>query len=84
VRNALRYVLLNRKHHAQEKKFAKYWIDPCSSGAWFGGWAEPIRVHTDWMRELVEMVPPVAKPTVWLLTTGWRRYGPIGVDEHPA
>src|SRR5262249_44109167 len=43
VRNALRYVLLNRKHHASEKRFDKYWIDPCSSAPWFGGWAAPIR-----------------------------------------
>jgi REP element-mobilizing transposase RayT len=84
VRNALRYVLLNRKHHAQDKTFAKYWVDPCSSGVWFDGWAEPIRVHQAWMRELVEMTPPVAKPRLWLLTTGWRRHGPIAFDEHPA
>jgi len=31
VRNVLRYVLLNRKHHAAEKKFSKSWIDPYSS-----------------------------------------------------
>ena len=40
VRNALAYVLLNRKHHAAEQKFARYWIDPCSSAAWFTGWAQ--------------------------------------------
>jgi REP element-mobilizing transposase RayT len=84
VRNALRYVLLNRKHHAQEKTFAKNWIDPCSSGAWFDGWSQPIPAHTDWVRELVELSPPVARATVWLLTTGWRRYGPIAFDERPA
>ena len=41
VRNTLRYVLLNRKHHAAAKKFFAGWIDPCSSAAWFTGWAEP-------------------------------------------
>ena len=43
VRNALRYVLLNRKHHASRRRFDKAWIDPCSSAAWFDGWAGPIR-----------------------------------------
>jgi REP element-mobilizing transposase RayT len=82
VRNALRYVLLNRKHHEAEKRFARYWIDPCSSAAWFGGWAEPIRPDTDERRELLEMEPPTAPPTVWLLKTGWRqRHGPLRFDD---
>src|SRR3569623_210757 len=42
VRNALAYVLLNRKHHAAEQKFTRTWIDPCSSAAWFTGWAQPV------------------------------------------
>jgi len=85
VRNVLRYVLLNRKHHDAEKKFSKSWIDPYSSAAWFRGWAAPIRVDTDWKRELVEMEPPTAPATVWLLTTGWiQRYGPIAFDDRPA
>lgn len=84
VRNALRYVLLNRKHHAREKRFAKYWIDPCSSAAWFDGWSEPIRVTTEWKRELVEMEPPTARATTWLLSIGWRRHGPLDFDERPS
>src|SRR5205823_3757643 len=35
TRNAIRYVLLNRKHHATEKKFGKHWFDPFSSAPWF-------------------------------------------------
>ncbi|MDB4958735.1 MAG: hypothetical protein JWO36_6304 [Myxococcales bacterium] len=84
VRNALRYVLLNRKHHNAEQKFAKYWIDPYSSAAWFSGWAGPINVNTEWKRELVHMERPNAEPTVWLLTTGWRRHGLLRFDEAPA
>ena len=53
VRNALRYVLLNRKHHAAEQRFTKQWIDPFSSAAWFDGWAEPIRADEPWKRELL-------------------------------
>jgi REP element-mobilizing transposase RayT len=83
TRNALRYVLLNRKHHKAEQRFAKYWIDPASSAAWFGGWAEPVRPDAPWKRQLVDMVAPTAKPTVWLLTTGWKRHGALRFDERP-
>jgi len=84
VRNCLRYVLLNRKHHDADKTFAKYWIDPCSSAAWFDGWAEPILVSTDSKRELVEMEAPTATATTWLLRVGWRRHGLLRFDEKPA
>jgi REP element-mobilizing transposase RayT len=84
VRNALRYVLLNRKHHAAEQKFDRMWIDPYSSAAWFDGWAQPIRTTTDWKRELVAAPAPTAKATTWLLKTGWRRYGPLSFADTPA
>ncbi|MGE5186243.1 MAG: transposase [Acidobacteriota bacterium] len=84
VRNCRRYVRLNRKHHAAEKKFARAWIDPCSSAAWFAGWAEPIRVNTGWKHALVTMEPPVARAETWLLAVGWRRHGPLAFDERPA
>jgi REP element-mobilizing transposase RayT len=81
VRNTLRYVLCNRKHHTAEKKFDKFWIDPFSSAPWFAGWAEPIRSQRDVARE----PKPTADATVWLLTTGWKlRDGPLRFDERPA
>ncbi len=83
VRNALRYVLLNRKHHDAEKKFAKFWIDPYSSAAWFDGWADFIRADAPWKRELLARDAPTAKATVWLLTTGWKRHGLLRFDERP-
>jgi REP element-mobilizing transposase RayT len=83
VRNALRYVLLNRKHHAAERRFSKYWIDPWSSAAWFGGWAQPVRGNEPWMRELLALDAPTAKPTVWLLTDGWKKHGLLRFDERP-
>ena len=83
VRNALRYVLLNRKHHDAEKKFGRFWIDPWSSAAWFGGWAQPVRADEPWKRELLALDPPTAKPTVWLLTTGSKRHGLLQFDERP-
>jgi REP element-mobilizing transposase RayT len=79
VRNTLRYVLCNRKHHAAEKKFDKFWIDPFSSAPWFTGWATPIV-----RRHRPDEPRPNAEATVWLLTTGWKRYGPLQFDERPA
>jgi REP element-mobilizing transposase RayT len=79
VRNTLRYVLCNRKHHAAEKKFDKFWIDPFSSAPWFTGWAAPVLP-----RHRVDELRPTAEATVWLLTTGWRRHGPLRFDERPA
>jgi REP element-mobilizing transposase RayT len=81
ARNTLRYVLCNRKHHAAEKKFDKFWIDPFSSAPWFAGWAQPIRSQRDVARE----PKPTADATVWLLTTGWKlRDGPLRFDERPS
>jgi REP element-mobilizing transposase RayT len=81
VRNTLRYVLCNRKHHAAEKKFDKFWIDPFSSAPWFSGWAQPIRSQ----RDLAADANPTADATVWLLTTGWKiRHGPLRFDERPS
>jgi REP element-mobilizing transposase RayT len=84
VRNAIRYVLLNRKHHAAEKKYARQWIDPCSSAAWFDGWTQPVRGDEPWKRELLAMDRPTEKATVWLLTTGWKRHGLLRFDERPS
>jgi REP element-mobilizing transposase RayT len=71
VRHGLVYVLLNARKHGVHGGG----IDPFSSGAWFEGW-----------RETVEAPPgpaPVARPRTWLLHVGWRRSGPIGLDEAP-
>lgn len=85
TRNALRYVLLNARHHAAERgeTLARGWIDPFSSAPWFDGWCEPVRVDQPWLRRLVTRPPPVATPRSWLLTIGWRKGGLLGVDEVP-
>jgi hypothetical protein len=72
VRNGLVYVLLNGRKHGVSGPG----IDPYSSGAWFGGWREPI--------EPPRLPAPVARPRTWLLRVGWRRGGSIGVDQAPA
>jgi REP element-mobilizing transposase RayT len=85
VRNALRYVLLNRKHHAAGQKFDRFWIDPYSSGAWFTGWTDPARAELFRRRELGKEPRPTSDATTWLLRVGWKaRHGPLAFDERPA
>jgi putative transposase len=83
VRNTLRYVLLNRKHHAPAKRVYTGWIDPYSSGVWFRGWQAPIRMNA-FNRELARLDAPTKAPTTWLLRIGWRRAGPLSYDDRPA
>ena len=47
VRNALRYVLLNARHHAAEhgRQLARDWLDPYSSAPWFDGFHSCSRVR---------------------------------------
>jgi putative transposase len=83
VRNTLRYVLLNRKHHAPvDKRFFAGWIDPYSSGVWFRGWDAPIRSNTI-ISNLIELEAPTRPPRTWLLRVGWRRAGPLSCDDRP-
>jgi REP element-mobilizing transposase RayT len=84
VRNALRYVLQNRKHHAAEKRFSRTWFDPYSSAAWFDGWASKLRADMTWERKLLDAPRPTARATTWLLSTGWKRLGLLRLDEAPA
>ena len=84
VHRALRYVLLNHRHHAAQRRKPKHQIDQlqaqpdsASSGRWFDGW----RIAT---------APPnpndtreVAPARTWLLHTGWRRHGLIDPAEVP-
>jgi REP element-mobilizing transposase RayT len=84
VRATLRYVLLNAHHHAAERgERRSWWADPCSSGAWFDGWRHRLCPREPWQRELLAKPRPTAAATVWLLTTGWRRWGPLWFDDLP-
>jgi REP element-mobilizing transposase RayT len=76
ARNALAYVLLNRrKHLAEVGGMATAGIDPASSGRWFRHWAT---------RTLPARDPPVVSPAAsWLLRVGWLRWGAIDVAETP-
>ncbi len=81
VHRALRYVLLNHRHHAAQRRKPKHSIDhlraqpdPASSGRWFDGW------RTTTAPPNPADVREVATARTWLLQIGWRRHGLI----HPA
>jgi hypothetical protein len=84
VRNTLRYVLLNRKHHAAKQAFYAGWIDPYSSAIWFRGWGAPVRMNAGFNRQLSALEAPTALPRTWLLRVGWRRAGALSYDDRPA
>jgi hypothetical protein len=80
ARNALVYVLQNRRSHARRRGVElAAGFDPYSSAVWFDGWKEG---RLRWPIS-VERAPPVAPARTWLLTTGWRRYGAIALGEVP-
>ncbi len=86
VRNAVRYVLLNARHHGAERGavMARGWVDPYSSALWFDGWKTAIRTDAPWLRALAKEGRPTADPHTWLLAIGWRRGGGlIDVDDVP-
>ena len=72
TRNTLRYVIHNAHHHKLGLATA---LDPCSSALAFDGWKEsPNRAQS---------IPTVVPAQTWLLTTGWKRHGLIGLREFP-
>ncbi len=83
VRNALRYVLLNARHHladARAKAARVVRLDPASSSRWFDGWKGTVRFESD-----AHSPPrsPVARARTWLLRTGWRRHGLLDPADVP-
>lgn len=83
VRNAIRYVLLNARHHVAKVHagaLKRVWrLDPASSGKWFDGWRVDVVTDADRADPLRER-SPVARARTWLLSVGWRRHGLL----HPA
>ncbi len=78
VRSALAYVLNNWRRHGEDRG-VRAALDPYASGGCFDGWTTEQRVRLRPGQEVL----PVAFPTCWLLTTGWRRHRRIDVDEVP-
>lgn len=87
VRNVLRYLLLNARHHAAERgqRLARGWLDPASSAAWFDGWHDPRAVDRSayWIVHLLRHPRPTQPPRTWLCTIGWRRHGLLDPDDVP-
>ena len=80
VRNAIRYVLNNAEHHerqyGRQREHAE--IDVFTSGPWFDGWLESVRVRA------LDTTQPVARAKTWLLGVGWQRLGRLSVSERAA
>jgi REP element-mobilizing transposase RayT len=84
VHRALRYVLLNHRHHAAKRRQPNRPIerptaqpDPASSGRWFDGWriaTAPPNPH-----DICEIAPA----RTWLLQSAWRRHGLIHPGDTP-
>ena len=77
VRNAIAYVLLNARRHAQ-RVWTGLRMDPASSARWFDGWRR--KPLTD--GPATDPVP-VTRPRTWLLAIGWRRHGLVDPEEIP-
>jgi REP-associated tyrosine transposase len=79
TRCALQYVLLNARKHAAEadRLLAPGWIDPYSSAARFEGW----RGAPDLPHANADF--GTSPPRTWLLCWGWRRHGPLALDDLP-
>src|SRR5215213_7699026 len=85
MRNTLLYVLNNAKKHAAEQGLAlaknRYWVDPCSSAAYFDGWKPECEI---WIAPPDDDDDPMVVPAeLWLVKTGWRRHGLLDTGELP-
>jgi REP element-mobilizing transposase RayT len=74
VRHAIVYVLMNAKKHIANAPN----VDRCSSAVWFADWKEPLA------RAPPQEDPITQPPQTWLLRTGWKRYGLVGLTEQPS
>jgi len=81
VRNVLVYVFGNARHHAAMGRMVAVpaAIDTFTSAPWFDGFRERVTV-----RGLETIERPTTDARSWLLRTGWRRHGLLGVHESSA
>lgn len=84
IRNALAYVLHNRRKHLRESGLPEDGgLDAFSSAAWFEGWDERGAAAASWLQRALEergFRRCVATPRTFLLSVGWRRLGMIPLD----
>ncbi len=86
VRNTIAYVLLNWRHHGEDRaSFARTWrVDPFSSGPLFSDWKELEGSPFLWPLRPTYQPLIVFHPRTWLLAKGWRRFHPlISLSEVP-
>lgn len=82
VRNAIRYVLNNWRHHGDDR--GRTWlVDPFSSGIRFSGWKELEGQFWMWKPPPTYEQMLTWLPKTWLLAHGWRRNGAISVRDVP-
>jgi REP element-mobilizing transposase RayT len=83
VRNALCYCLNNARRHlwkAQQRLAAPDWVDGYSTAPGFSGY----RGRRGSRRAIqVDQRPVVRSARTWLLSTGWKRAGPLEVAAVP-
>lgn len=87
VHHALRYVLLNARHHVGKARAVlerKVRFDPASSARFFDGWKIGKRTAESALESAAGRVsPPVTRARTWLLSTGWRRHGLLDPADVP-
>jgi len=87
VHRALRYVLLNARHHVGKARAAlerRVRFDPASSARFFDGWKMGKRTAEGALESAAGRVPlPVTRARTWLLSTGWRRHGLLDPADVP-
>ena len=86
ARHCVSYVINNWRRHREDwrtPEARRAVVDPYSSAPQFDGWRDlsPEAARAS-MPPAYEPLP-TAHATTWLLTTGWRRHGEIGVSERP-
>ncbi|MCB9559118.1 MAG: transposase [Kofleriaceae bacterium] len=80
ARHALAYVLNTWRRHGADRGARPGRLDPYATGAHWDGWADgPVVTR---LRPDAEILP-VAFPTTWLLTTGWKRHRKVSPWERP-
>ncbi len=85
VRNCLRYVLNNWRHHGEDRGArSRTWkLDPFSSATTFEGWKEREERGGRFVQPPTYIAPWVWAPSSWLLSVGWRKLGLISAFDVP-
>jgi REP element-mobilizing transposase RayT len=78
VKNALGHVLNNWRRHGEDRG-SHLALDPFATGGTFDGFAE----HREPLWHPGDEPLPVAFPTSWLLSTGWRQHGLLSTRQVP-